>query len=186
MSFPYTPDLEPLLQAVTAYLRRHYIDDLWEECRSLSDEAFSPPLARHVKMCAPMAGSAISIDDLSNLLDNTDEGFSATLLKLIDRSGKKDSEIYKRANIDRRLFSKIRTNPHYQPAKSTVLAFAIALELDLKDTDLLLERAGYALSHASKQDIVVEYFIETQNYDIYTLNSVLFHLDLPTLGNVMK
>ena len=166
------------------YQRRRYIEE--EECMPI--EARAPSMAPPSQKTGffPKAAATPKADPLAELLAQTDEGFSATLLKLIDRSGKKDSEIYKRANIDRRLFSKIRTNPHYQPAKSTVLAFAIALELDLKDTDLLLERAGYALSHASKQDIVVEYFIETQNYDIYTLNSVLFHLDLPTLGNVMK
>ena len=134
---------------------------------------------------APMAAGAFSMDDLHDLLERTDEGFSATLLQLIDRSGKKDSEVYKKANIDRKLFSKIRSNPKYQPSKPTVLAFAIALELDLKETEMLLSRAGLALSHANKQDIVVEFFIKNKNYDIFELNSVLFALDLTPLGNVM-
>ena len=132
---------------------------------------------------APMA-AAFSIDDLQDLLERTDEGFSATLLHLIDRSGKKDTEVYKRANIDRKLFSKIRSNPNYQPSKPTVLAFAMALELSLEETEMLLSRAGLALSHANKQDIVVEFFIKSKNYDIFELNNVLFALDLPTLGNV--
>jgi len=132
---------------------------------------------------APMAAD-FSMEDLQDLLERTDEGFSATLLHLIDRSGKKDTEVYKRANIDRKLFSKIRSNPNYQPSKPTVLAFAMALELSLEETEMLLSRAGLALSHANKQDIVVEFFIKSKNYDIFELNNVLFALDLPTLGNV--
>ena len=125
------------------------------------------------------------MDDLTDLLDHTDEGFSATLLQLIDRSGKTDVEVYKRANIDRKLFSKIRSKPKYQPSKPTVLAFAIALELNLEETEMLLSRAGLALSRANKQDIVVEFFIKNKNYDIFELNNMLFAFDLPPLGNVV-
>ena len=137
------------------------------------------------EMWAPMAAGPISMDDLTDLLDHTDEGFSATLLQLIDRSGKSEVEVYKRANIDRKLFSKIRSKPNYQPSKPTVLAFAIALELNLEETEMLLSRAGLALSRANKQDIVVEFFIKNQNYDIYELNNMLFAFDLPLLGNVV-
>lgn len=164
-------EIEPTLR----YQRRMRYMELQEEAMAMPMEA---------SKCAP-APKAISVDDLHDLLERTDEGFSATLLKLIDRSGKKDSEVYKRANIDRKLFSKIRSNPNYQPSKPTVLAFAIALELDLQETEMLLSRAGLALSHANKQDIVVEFFIKNKNYDIFELNSVLFALDLSTLGNVV-
>ena len=139
------------------------------------EECFAP---------APMAAGSIAIDTLQDLLERTDEGFSATLLSLIDRSGKTDVEVYKRANIDRKLFSKIRSKPNYQPSKPTVLAFAIALELNMEETEMLLSRAGLALSHANKQDIVVEFFIKNKNYDIFELNNVLFAFDLPPLGNV--
>ena len=164
-------EIEPTLH----YQRRMRYMELQEEAMAMPMEA---------SKCAP-APKAISVDDLHDLLERTDEGFSATLLKLIDRSGKKDAEVYKKANIDRKLFSKIRSNPNYQPSKPTVLAFAIALELDLQETEMLLSRAGLALSHANKQDIVVEFFIKNKNYDIFELNSVLFALDLSTLGNVM-
>ena len=111
-----------------------------------------------------------------------DAGFSETLLALIDRSGKKDSEIYKKANIDRRLFNKIKNNPSYKPGKQTALAFAVALELPLEETRVLLERAGYALSHSSKADIVVEYCIANGHYDLMEINEILFSMDLPLLG----
>ena len=99
------------------------------------------------------------------------------------RAGK-DSEVYKRANIDRKLFSKIRSNPSYRPSKATALALAFALELDLDATRDLISRAGYSLTHSSRADIIVEYFIVTGNYDIFSLNETLFAYDLPILGGV--
>ena len=116
------------------------------------------------------------------MLQKTDAGFSETLLKLIDRTGKKDAEIYKKANIDRKLFSKIRGNPAYKPSKATALAFAIALELDLNETRDFIGRAGYALTHSSKFDIIVEYFILQKNYNVMELNETLFAFDQPLIG----
>ena len=120
--------------------------------------------------------------DLADLLDETDAGFSETLLLLIDRTGKKDSEIYKKANVDRKLFSKIRNNKNYKPSKSTALAFAIALELDLDETKDFIGRAGYALTHSSKFDIIVEYFIKKRNFNIHEINLALFEFDQSLLG----
>ena len=130
---------------------------------------------------APSVGSAMP-QDLGDYLNQIDAGFSETLLKLIDASGEKDSVIYKRANVDRRLFSKIRSNPDYRPSKATAVAFAIALELNVEETNDLIGRAGYVLSRSSKADLVAKYFIEQKNYNIGRLNEVLYASDLPLLG----
>lgn len=119
--------------------------------------------------------------NLDGMLNNLDRGFSETLLDLIDRTGKKDSEIYKKANVDRKLFSKIRNNADYRPSKTTAIAFAIALELNMDETDDLLARAGIALSQSNKFDVIVRYFIENKKYDIFELNSVLFEFDQPLI-----
>lgn len=120
--------------------------------------------------------------DLGALLNDLDAGFSETLLRLIDRTGKKDSEIYKKANVDRKLFSKIRSNMDYRPSKTTALAFAFALELDIGETKDFIGRAGFALSRSSKFDVIVEYFLVNGNYNIFELNEVLFAFDQPLIG----
>lgn len=126
----------------------------------------------------------VQMRSLEEMLDEVDITFSQTLLKLIDKKGKTDPEVYKRANVDKKLFSKIRNNPTYHPKKETALAFAIALELDLDETRDLIGRAGYTLSRSNKRDIVFEYFIGNRNYDIFTISEVLFGLDNKALGEV--
>ena len=119
---------------------------------------------------------------LQDLVQQVDAGFSETLLKLIDRSGKKDSEIYTRANVSRQHFSKIRNNPAYRPTKPTALAFAVALELDLEKTRDLIGRAGYALTNSSIFDVIIMYFIEQRKYDLFEINAALFEFDQSLLG----
>lgn len=129
-----------------------------------------------------VAAAPIGSDDWGQLLKDLDTGFSETLLRLIDRTGKKDSEIYKKANVDRKLFSKIRNNMDYKPSKTTALAFAFALELDVDETKDFIGRAGYALSHSNKFDVIVEYFLINRNYNVFELNEVLFAFDQPLIG----
>ena len=119
---------------------------------------------------------------LDAVIENLDEPFNATLLRLIDAKGKTDVEVYKRANISRKLFSKIRTGKGYTPGKRTIIALAIALELTLEETNDLLERAGYTLSHSQLFDVIVEFFIVRGKYDIFEINEVLFKYDQPLLG----
>ncbi len=134
---------------------------------------------------APKAAADQPFDsnELTDLLENLDASFSATVLALIDARGLTDSQVYKRANLSRQLFSKLRKDDGYRPTKQTAVALAVALELTLDETQDLLERAGLALSQSSKFDIIVSYFIAHGRYDIFEMNSMLFAFDQPLLGS---
>ena len=174
-----------LFTDIAEYIDDHYVDahtDTLREClrrRSISESDAGAICedAAPTPMMAPKAAGG-----LDDLLAHLDAAFAETLLKLIDRSGKKDAEVYKKANVDRKLFSKIRNNPDYKPSKSTAIAFAIALELNLDETRDLIARAGYALSSSSKFDVIIEYFIGQKKYDIFEINEALFAFDQSLLG----
>ena len=167
-----------LFADIAAYIDDHYVDahtDSRRERMRRMGVVESRMLTAYED--APMAASG-----LDEALAHLDAGFSEMLLKLIDRSGKKDTEVYKKANVDRKLFSKIRNNPDYKPSKPTAVAFAIALELSLPETRDLIARAGYALSASSKFDVIIEYFIMQRDYDIFKINEALFAFDQSLLG----
>ena len=173
---------EQLMGEVASYIDEHYIDTHDFRRRKLLDVEKGSILEVNAPTFGAVPDAMESAESLEDLVDNLDEPFSDTLLKLIDAKGKTDVEVYKKANIDRKLFSKIRSIKGYTPKKPTILALAIALELSLDETDDLLERAGYALSHVSKFDVIVEYFIVSRKYNIFDINEVLFKYDQPLLG----
>lgn len=170
---------EKLFKSISSYIDANYVSD------KMNLEYGTSKLRRFDYEEMLLRESSYKIiskkPNLDGMLNNLDKGFSETLLDLIDRTGKKDSEIYKKANVDRKLFSKIRNNADYRPSKATAIAFAIALELSMDETDDLLARAGIVLSQSNKFDVIVRYFIENKKYDIFELNSVLFEFDQPLI-----
>ena len=177
---------EKLFQGVASYIDQHYVD-AWQMATYAAE---APRINRRrweidrcetmaMRECAPCASKAMSLEDM---LKQADAGFTETLLKLIDQTGKKDSEVYKKANISKQHFSKIRNNPAYKPTKPTAIALALALELDLETTKDLIGRAGYALTNSSKFDLIIRYFIEQGNYNVVEINMALYEFDQPLLG----
>lgn len=139
-----------------------------DECAALASD-----------MAAAKASQKRSLDDV---VKNVSETWSVSLLRLIDEKGYTDVEVYKRANVDRKLFSKIRTNKDYKPRKNTAVAFALALKLNVDETKDFIGRAGYAFSPSDKFDLIVQYFIDNEVYDMMTINLALFEHGQPQLG----
>lgn len=164
--------------------RRKFSEDA---AREPSGSAPSMPMAEPMYMADSAAAQVMpdvgDTSKLTELLDSLDAPFSTTLLALIDERGLTDAQVYKRANISRQLFSKIRSDANYRPTKKTALGLALALGLDLDETTTLLARAGFALSSSSKADVIVEYFIKQGNYDIFEINEALYAFDQPLIGS---
>ena len=176
---------EKLFRAVEQYIDDVYVGERYDAPREMQRRALyveTPMDALEGALSYAPSGPAMDMSTLAEMLDQVDESFGKTVLRKIDEKGMTDVECYKRANIDRRLFNKIKNEPNYRPGKQTALALAIALKLTLAETKELLMKAGFAFSHSNKADIVVEYCIRAGLYDIFQINELLFRFDLSPLG----
>lgn len=183
---------EKLFDDVAQFIDDNYVDEmkeLYPETRRRELFNRMPDDGVKESMAAPQAAAAdaykmemFSAGSLEDAVKNLDESFAEMLLRKIDESKMTDAECYKKANIDRKLFSKIKNVTGYKPSKPTVLAFAIALELPLEEAKDMLMKAGFALSRSNLFDVIIEYFITNGKYNVFEINEVLFAYDQNLLG----
>lgn len=177
---------EKLFSDVESFIGDNYKDIDMSFCSPLLTEDASPrPLKNRKNKSYPSATCTCPIPtpNLDDMLKNLDCGFAETLFRYIDEKGISDVDCYKRANVDKKTFSKIKCNKNYKPSKVTAVSFAIALRLDINETNRLLNTVGMSLSRSNKFDVIIEYFITTGNYEsIFDVNEVLYKFDQVTLG----
>lgn len=189
---------EERLDSVSGELESMYLEDRypewglppcpWEESRRLKKPGIQGRIERVELQIERVNYNETHLGDFfvdsereEPFFSELEESFSHMVLRKIDEKGMTDPECYKKANLDRKLFSKIRSHADYQPSRATALALGIALELPLAELQELLGKAGYTLSHARKGDLIVEYFVKKEIYDIYQINQVLFDFEEPLI-----
>ncbi len=176
---------------VKSYIDENYVEEIWKKEYSpnrfynrTDSSAMYEAVVEKIQppTCAEEVLACKRIATIEDIVEKLERSFTEELFARIDEKGLTDPQVYKRANLDRKLFSKIRNNKNYKPSKNTALALAVALELNLDETKDFIGKAGFALTHSSKMDIIVEYFILNGEYDIFKINEVLFAFDQPLLG----
>ncbi|SHJ40540.1 macro domain-containing protein [Parasporobacterium paucivorans] len=171
---------EKLTSSIREYIDANYVENAARKDTGSRVQEFEyaqeskPKVAEYI-----LSSSKRSLEDV---VEHLDETFSAAMLRLIDEKKMADTEVYKKANLDRKLFSKIRSDAHYKPGRATAIALSIALKLNLDETLDLMGKAGYTLSNSNKSDVIIKYFIEKENHNIFEVNEALFAFGQPVLG----
>lgn len=174
---------EKLFAGIQEYIDDAYVEEHSDSYRTRLQrfrEEVKPYACREMP-CEASAASKVS-DNVADFIDSIDESFTQMVLRKIEEKGMTNAQCYKNANMDKKLFSKIKNDIHYQPTKKTAFALAIGLKLSLDETRELLMKAGYAISHSQKFDLIIEYFIVHKQYDIFEINEALFTYDQELLG----
>ena len=181
---------QKLFNDIQEFIDDEYVDEHDEDFYEEYDEETDGSVMLSKCLQAPMIMADLEEPNsakglsLQEYIDQMDMSFQEMLFDLIDKSGMTDVECYKRANVDKRTFSKIKSNKDHRPSKQTVIAFAISLRLDLDETQALLATVGFTLSKSNVFDKIIRYFIHNKNYNIFEINEALFEFDQVLLGSM--
>ncbi len=181
---------QKLFNDIQAFIDDDYVDEHDEDYYETLEDMLAEEQLMLCECCEalpPMEAVVGELPDTKGLslkeyIEQMDKSFQEMLFDLIDESGMTDVECYKKANVDKRTFSKIKSNKDYRPSKQTVIAFAISLQLNIDKTQALLATVGFTLSRSNVFDKIIRYYIHNKNYDIFEINQALFEFDQVLLG----